>query len=212
MERIGALRIKWFDKHSFFRPGGIWKKITDTWKEVESDYVAFLHYDDLWDIEKLEKQVSFMDSENLNSSFSECYMIDQNGSLLSGDAASWESLGSSTLGSRTMAFPHTVIVRKEKFFESGIMKYEQRWSACFEDIFTLYLHKIGKSRKSQGAKFFWRNHPDNMSNTLCLWTQPESIWKDVVISQQTEAGYSDEMVSSDHRQVMNEIREEIKSW
>ena len=48
VEAYGA-DIVWYPKDTYFRPGGIWKKITDQWQAVDSDYVAYFHYDDLWD-------------------------------------------------------------------------------------------------------------------------------------------------------------------
>ena len=41
VEAYGA-DIVWYPQDSYFRPGGIWKKITDQWQEVDSDYVGVL--------------------------------------------------------------------------------------------------------------------------------------------------------------------------
>lgn len=103
------------------------------------------------------------------------------------------------------AFAHSCIVRKDAFFNSGIMEHEQKWSACFEDIFALYMHST-KGTKVVGAKFFWRNHDMNMTNTLCQWTQPNSQWRDEVLRQQEQGSYKDELVSADHHEVMESAK------
>ena len=68
VEAYGA-DIVWYPKDTYFRPGGIWKKITDQWQEVDSEYVAYFHYDDLWDETKLAEQVALIESRALNG----CY-------------------------------------------------------------------------------------------------------------------------------------------
>ena len=60
VEAYGA-DIVWYPKDTYFRPGGIWKKITDQWQAVESEYVAYFHYDDLWDATKLAEQVAVIE-------------------------------------------------------------------------------------------------------------------------------------------------------
>jgi glycosyltransferase involved in cell wall biosynthesis len=204
-----GVRVKWHDPHSFFAPGGIWKKISDCWKEVDSKYVAFLHYDDFWDVDKLKLQVEAMEAEGLNGSWSEVHVVDDNDNLISGDCASWGEFTRGTLGSKTMAFAHSVIVNREEFLNSGILQFETMWSPIFEDIFAIYLHKIGKMHKVYGAKLYWRSHGMSMSSTLCLWTQPNSIWKEAVESQMSATGYLNDNVISDEQFVMQQIRNEM---
>jgi hypothetical protein len=204
------INVEWFEPGTFFRRGGIWKKITDCWQKVDSKYVAFLHYDDLWDSEKLRLQVEAMESQDLGCSWSETYVIGAEGQICTGDCAAWGEFSKGTIGSRTTAFAHSCIMRKDKFFSSGIMNHELKWSAIFEDLYTLYAH-YSKGRKVPGAKFFWRDHTMNMSSTLCLWTQQDSPWKNEVIRQQTDGGYSDQEVTQDHKDLLMLIRQDYEN-
>lgn len=206
-EWYGRFRIKWFSPHSFFAPGGIWKKITDCWKEVDTKYVAFLHYDDLWHKEKLHRQVNAMERENLLGSWSSTYIIDGNDNLVSGDVASWSHFTASTVTSRTPAFAHSIIVNRDAFFNCGIMKYEMKWSPLFEELYTIYMHKIGQMRKVEDAIFYWRSHENNMTSTVL---QPNNIYQDIVEMQRQEAKYPNEDVTSDHHFVVRDIQEEIR--
>lgn len=46
------------------------------------DYIAFLDSDDLWESDKLEKQINFMEMHNCDFSFSKYDLINQNGETL----------------------------------------------------------------------------------------------------------------------------------
>jgi len=175
--------IKWFEPFTYFRKGGIWKKIFDTWKEYDTEFVAFCHYDDIWDLSKLEIQTRKMLDEQLDGSWSESYIIDGNSNIIGPSDYSWGELTKNTVGNRTMAFAHTTIVSREKLWNSGILEHEMNWAANFEDIWALYIHKIKNIKKAVGAKFFWRNHDKNISNTV-----REEV--EFVINQRNETAYS----------------------
>jgi len=51
-------------------------------KEAKGKYVAFLDSDDLWKKEKLKKQVSFMEKNNIDFSYTNYEQIDENGNKL----------------------------------------------------------------------------------------------------------------------------------
>jgi glycosyltransferase involved in cell wall biosynthesis len=159
------IEVKWFEPFTYFRKGGIWKKIFDTWKDKDTKYLAFLHYDDLWDFDKLRIQVEKMESENLEASWSEAYIMDNSGIPISHDC-SFHSLSKETVGSRSIAFAHSVIVSRDSMMNSGILDHESLWAANFEDVWAFYIHKIQNVSKAPGAKFYWRNHSLNISNTV----------------------------------------------
>ena len=188
---------KWYTPGTFFKRGGIWKKISDTWETSDTKYLAFLHYDDLWDIGKLEKQVSVMEEKNLNSSWSSTFIMDENDTVISGDVSIWESFSTSTVGYRTCAFAHSCIVKRNEFFDSGIMEFRDTWSPVFEDMFTLYLQKMGNGQKVHDAKFYWRNHSMNMSNSILS----DSKWKNLMEEQRIIGNYSMCEVNSDIQQM-----------
>lgn len=160
------VNIKWFPVASFFRKGGIWKKITETWKDESTKYLAFMHYDDFWDKEKLLLQIEAMEKENLNSSWSETYVIDIDNRVISNDCAYIENFNNENRGYRSVAQAHSMIVNREKFFNSGIMEYQDKWSPVFEDLFIVYCNKIGNGRKVNFSRFYWRNHSNNMTNSI----------------------------------------------
>lgn len=70
------VHVKWYEPHCYFRPGGIWRKIVDSWKSTSCEYVSFLHYDDLWSYNKAEFQTNLIESENLLGCWCESYIID----------------------------------------------------------------------------------------------------------------------------------------
>ena len=201
--------VMWFPTASFFRRGGIWKKITEAWKTTSTKYLAFIHYDDLWDSSKLKKQLMFMESESLNSSWSELYLIDDNHNVNPNDYARFEQFDVDNVGLRTPAMAHSMIVKRTSFFDSGIMEFENTWSPVWEDLFVLYMNKQGKGKKSHGAKMMWRNHRMNMSNSIFI----DPLLKDVLAEQKTIGEYSNEECEQDSlvlHQHMLKLTKEIK--
>jgi hypothetical protein len=197
------VEVKWFEPFTYFRKGGIWKKIFDTWKDKDTKYMAFLHYDDLWDLEKLRIQVEKMETEKLDASWSEAYVMDEQGNTNPTDY-SFQEISKNTVGTRTMAFAHSVIVSREKMMNSGILEHQELWAANFEDVWALYVHKIKNARKTPGAKVFWRNHSLNISNTV-----REVV--DFVKEQRAHTDYSLEETMQDSSNIsMQNIIEQVK--
>lgn len=197
------VEVKWFEPFTYFRKGGIWKKIFETWKDKDTKYIAFLHYDDLWDLDKLRIQVEKMESENLSASWSEAYIMDGNGNFNSNDY-SFPEISRNTVGGRTMAFAHSTIVSREAMMNSGILEHQDLWAANFEDIWALYVHKIKNARKATGAKVFWRNHSLNISNTVT-----EVV--DFVKEQRSQTAYSLEETLKDSSSIsLQTLVEQVK--
>ena len=159
------VEIKWFDSFTYFRHGGIWKKIADTWRDTNTNYIAFMHYDDIWDLNKAKIQIDLMEEQNLNGSFSEVYICDNTDSIISKDQ-SFSDLSINTIGTRTCAFAHSTIIARHALQESGIFQYENNWAANFEDLWALYIHKLKTIKKANGAKMFWRTHDHSVSATF----------------------------------------------
>jgi hypothetical protein len=202
------VEVKWFEPGSFFRRGGIWKKITDTWKTSDTKYLAFMHYDDIWDSKKLEVQIEIMEKENLNSSWSEVYVIDDTDSITSGDCSFFSEFSRETVGRRSVAQAHSMIVERESFFSSGIMEFENMWSPVFEDLFMVFCNKQGNGKKVSGAKFYWRNHSMNMSNSILT----DIKWEELLTEQKRKGEYQDDIIQRDveyMHQVMRNIIQKI---
>ena len=116
------------------------------------------------------------------------------------------------VGVRSLAMAHSFIVRKKAFFNSGIMNYENVWSPVFEDLFVLYMSKIGangKARKVDDAIFYWRNHSSNMSNSMFV----DPKWKNLMDEQRVIGEYSNAEIDEDVKMLhseMERVKNEIK--
>ena len=53
--------VSLYEPYYFMRRGGIWKKIYTEWEKYDSKYIAFSHYDDMWSLDKIQNQISFME-------------------------------------------------------------------------------------------------------------------------------------------------------
>jgi hypothetical protein len=205
-----GVQVKWFPPASFFRRGGIWKKITETWKDSDTKYLSFLHYDDFWDIKKLELQVQAMEEKNLSTSWSEVYVIDGESRVVSGDCATFQHFTKENAGFTSTAWAHSVITRRDTFFESGIVEHQDRWSPLFEMLYKVYLHKQGNGEKVAGSRFFWRNHEMNMTNSIFV----DPALKPIMEEQRVIGEYPSDNVDRDYnamREQMNQIINEIRN-
>lgn len=200
------VEVKWFEPASFFRKGGIWKKISETWKTTETKYLAFMHYDDVWDTNKLKIQVDEMEKNSLDSSWTETYIIDENDNIVSHDCASILVFDKHSAGKRTAAQAHSMIVKRDSFFNSGIMEFQDCWSPVFEDLFVLIFNKIGNGKKVNNSKFYWRNHAMNMSNSILS----DKKWKDLMIEQKQIGQYDDSLIEKDVQYMHNVMRKIIE--
>ena len=178
-----SLQVKWFPSHSFYRKGSIWKKIWETWKENDSEYVAFMHYDDLWHPQKAELQLNHINEKALNGSWTEVYYIDKNSRVISGDCSFIQEYSPHNMGMRTAGFAHSCVVSRKELYASELEKCIEEGAGIFEDVWALYMGKIGRIVKTPGAKFFWRDHEMNLTSTA-----REHV--DYVIEQRSECGYT----------------------
>ena len=189
VEAYGA-DIVWYPKDTYFRPGGIWKKITDQWQEVDSDYVAYFHYDDLWDETKLAEQVALIESRALNGCYTAGLRIDDDGVVTPGDIA-LPALDPSQAGSHPGAWTlHSMLLRRDAILGSGLLAHEQSWAAIFEQLFFLYVLKLGRVEKCTTTTFFYRDHPATISNTV---REEEAFVEDA----RAETGYTLEATLAD---------------
>jgi hypothetical protein len=164
VEAYGA-EIVSYPTDTYFRPGGIWKKITDQWQAVPSDYVAYFHYDDLWDETKLAEQVALIESRTLNGCYTAGLRIDDEGVVTPGDIA-LPALDPSLAGSHPGAWTlHSLLLRRDAILRSGLLAHEQSWAAIFEQLLFLYVLKIGRVEKCTTTSFYYREHPATITNT-----------------------------------------------
>ena len=187
------VEVMWFPTASFFRRGGIWKKISETWKTTDTKYLAFLHYDDMWHSQKLEIQVKEMEASKLAYSWSETYVIDNNTNVVSGDCSFVEKFDTTNIHVKTLGLAHAMIVNREDFFSSGILEFEDKWSPVWENLFILHMQRSGKGKKVPGSRFFWRNHDMNMTNSIFV----DPLLRPVMDEQRIIGSYSNEEVDLD---------------
>jgi hypothetical protein len=182
VEAYGA-ELAWYPKDTYFRPGGIWKKITDQWQAVPSEYVAYFHYDDLWDVTKLAEQIALIESRALNGCYAAGLRIDDDGVVTPGDIA-LPSLDPSQAGSHPGAWTlHSLLLRREAILGSGLLEHELTWAAIFEQLFFVYVLKLGRVEKCSTTTFFYRDHPATITNTV---TEEEAFVEDA----RAETGYT----------------------
>jgi hypothetical protein len=206
--RSKGVDVIWFPSASFFRRGGIWAKISDVWERTDTKYLSFLHYDDIWDPKKLELQVIEMEKMDLAYSWSEVYVIDENDIVCSGDCSFIQSFDSSNVQYKTIGLSHSMIVRREEFFNSGIMTHKYKWSPVWENLFILYMQKMGNGKKVDKSIFYWRNHSMNMTNSI--FVLPEL--KPIMDEQRVIGNYSNVEIDKDIHEMnecMNNLIQEL---
>lgn len=134
------------------------------------------------------------------------YIINSDGQKMSDDLSSFNTLNINNIGQRTIAFAHACILKRESLMNCGILDLEEEWSAQFEDIWALYMHKIGNMKKTNGAKMCWRDHNMSISQTA----REESEY---VITQRKETEYSVEETFADANKIKDtllSVYQEIK--
>lgn len=176
------IEVCWYEPHSYFRKGGIWKKIYDQWDKMDSKYVSFCHYDDIWKKDKIEKQISFMERNKIELSWSKVFQISENDDISSIDL-SIDKLTKKTIFSNSYAFCHSSFINKESLRRTGIEKHKEAWSANYEKLFFVYSHKL-KTEKCSETSFYHRSHSSSITNTFCT----EDI--EEIRKQRKETGYS----------------------
>lgn len=201
-----SYNISWYEPFSFVRKGSIWKKIITEWQKVDSKYIAFLHYDDVWDENKIQNQITFMKEKNLDLSWSKVYIIDSNNKIVSGDVAHRNVLNENSLDeSQSYAFSHSSILDKQKFLNSDILDYIDESAAIYEHLHYLFSHKL-RGLKDNSSIFFHRTHDNSISNSYSSET-------DFIQMTRKIANYSLQEVMDDVNKVpIEKIKENIKSF
>lgn len=160
------VNVEWFSSHSFFTKEGMWGKIFRCWEKYESEYVAFLHYDDVWEASKAQNQIEFIEQNNLEGSWSSVYIINNNNDIISGESMRWTHFIKEYTTHFHPWICHATIVKRESILNSGILEYRNKWTAIFENVFVAFLMKIKNIKKCDSAVLFWRDHSDQMTYTL----------------------------------------------
>ena len=59
-----------------------------------------------------------------------------------------------------------MLLRRDAILRSGLLDHEANWAAIFEQLFFLYVLKMGRVEKCTSTTFFYRDHPATISNTV----------------------------------------------
>lgn len=201
------VEVCWYEPYYYFRKGGIWKKIYDQWEKYDTKYVAFCHYDDIWPSDKLQTQISFMENNNLELSWSKVAIIDKNDNRLTDDL-SIQELNNRTIFGNSYAFCHSSIIAKNAIEKIDICSHKEKWSANYENLFFIYSHKL-KAKKCNDIFFFHRNHDNSITNTF----NDEN--KDIIKIQRNYTNYSlketlEDANSIDIKNIIKNILQEQK--
>lgn len=96
---------------------------------ASGEYIAIHHSDDVWELEKLAKQVAFLDSNpEVGASFTWVQIIDENGVKSNGDwfdqenKSRWEWLNLLFIGQNRLNHP-SVLIRKQCYQDVGMYRY-----------------------------------------------------------------------------------------
>jgi hypothetical protein len=195
--------ISLYEPYYFMRRGGIWKKIYTEWEKNESKYIAFSHYDDVWSLNKIQSQLSFMETNNLDLSWSKVQVINENNAIVSPDICRHSKLTRETIRTGSYAFSHSTIIKKDVWFNCGIADKVEKGSAIYEQLQFIYSHKL-RGAKDDGCVFYHRTHSDSVSNQF-------NTEKDFMTEQRKVANYSLNEVLKDADELnVNSIIEEVE--
>jgi hypothetical protein len=206
--RDTGVNVDWFPSYSYFTKEGIWGKIFKSWEKYDSKYVAFLHYDDLWEENKAKSQIDFIEKNNLDGCWSSVYLIDNNNNITSGDSMVLAELSAHSVGYLVPWICHSTIIKKDTILNCGILEYREKWNCDFEWLYTTFLHKIKNLKKCNDAILLWRQHVDQVSHSQGINMKEDTQH---VQEQRNLVGYTFDETMEDSRYVMENVNlEEIK--
>ena len=195
--------VSLYEPYYFMRRGGIWKKIYTEWEKYDSKYIAFSHYDDMWSLDKIQNQISFMESNQLELSWSKVQVINETNSIVSHDVCKHSILSKNTIRTGSYAFCHSSMMKKDAWFNSGIVDTVETGSAIYEQLQFIYSHKL-KGAKDESSVFYHRTHSNSVSSQF-------TTEKDFMVEQRKIADYSIQQVWQDAENLnVNSIIEEIQ--
>ncbi len=119
------VRIKAYRNKQNMRGGNINRAL----KVVSGEYIAIHHSDDVWELDKLEKQIAYLDAHSeIGAVFTWAQIIDENGSKVENswfkqeNKSQWQWLNQLFLEQNYLNHP-SVLIRKQCYQEVGPYRY-----------------------------------------------------------------------------------------
>jgi len=195
-----AHKIVTFPKHSYFRPGGIWKKIWECWKESDCEYLKWNSYDDYIDRRSCAFQLQTIKSFNANACFCSNY---------NNNHGNVRKVNDGNLNFKQFIGQHPMymggfLLNRKAILNSGLDQYKNSWSYYFEGILYAFICKTGKIVNNPNAMFYYRDHSGTISETC----REKEAWVQEAVK---EVGYSFSDCKKDWDSInFNKLCEEIK--
>jgi hypothetical protein len=195
-----ADKIKIFPKDSYFRPGGIWKKIWQCWEESDSTFINWQGYDDASSPNKFNLQYKKIIETKSNSCFSSNYLMKDN-KIITVNNGNINFIN--YIGTHPM-FMGSFLIRKNAILNSGIAQYINKASYYFEGLLFAFIMKTGIPCIETNAKFYYREHSSTISSTC---REKEKYVQQAI----KNVGYTFQQCKQDWDSInFNSICEEIK--
>jgi len=194
-----ADRIETYPAGSYYRPGGIWKKIWDMWETSECPYVAWQGYDDISHEKRFEFQLEAIERTGYNSCFGiqKRFVNDIKSATMVNDG----SINFYAYVGNHPEFMGGFLLNKQALLDSGLGEHKYKWSHYFEGLLFAYIMKMGMIANSDGV-FYFRYHSGSIASTV----NPE--W---VEEQRQLTGYSYEQCLQDWESIQfNRICQELE--
>ncbi|MDC0204499.1 glycosyltransferase [Flavobacteriales bacterium] len=141
-------------------------------RQAKGKYIAFLDSDDLWERQKLEKQISFMEKEDIAFSFSTYQPMSEDGSKLYSIIHAPKSITYSSYLKNTIIGCLTVVINREK---TGNFEMQ---NICSSHDMALWLSIMKRGFKAYGLdENLARYRIVSTSNTASKWHAAKDVWK-----------------------------------
>ena len=141
-------------------------------KKAKGKYIAFLDSDDLWESQKLEKQISFMETEDIAFSFSTYQPMSEDGSKLYSIIHAPKIVTYSSYLKNTIIGCLTVVIDREKTGD-----FEMPNIRSSHDM-ALWLLIIRRGFTAYGLdENLARYRIVSTSNTASKWRAAKDVWK-----------------------------------